>query len=225
MLFFDAYTLEGNFRVFIIEKERFFMTQKQKTHRLAVAALLAAVAAVLQFVEFSIPLVPAFIKLDVSDLPALLGTFALGPAYGVAIQFVKNLLHLPFGSSACVGELSNFLLGATFVCIAGIIYRRRKSRSSALWGSVAGAAAMALVSLPINYFLVYPAYVVLYGLPLEGIVGMYQAILGSVAQVPTGNALFNCLLVFNVPFTLCKGLLDVALCFLIYTPLSPLLHK
>ena len=74
------------------------MTQKQKTHRIAVAALLAAVAAVLQFVEFSIPVMPAFIKLDISDLPALLGTFSLGPVYGVAIQLVKNLLHLPFGS-------------------------------------------------------------------------------------------------------------------------------
>ena len=89
------------------------MTQKQKTHRIAVAALLAAVAAVLQFVEFSIPIMPAFVKLDISDLPALLGTFSLGPVYGAAIQLVKNLLHLPFGSSAGVGELSNFLLGAT----------------------------------------------------------------------------------------------------------------
>ena len=141
------------------------MTQAQKTHHLAVAALLAAVAAVLQFIEFSIPIMPAFIKLDISDLPALLGTFSLGPVYGVAIQLVKN------------------------------------------------------------YFIVYPAYVVLYGLPLEAIVGMYQEILGTVAQVPTSNALLNCLLVFNVPFTLCKGLLDVALCFLIYKPLSPLLHK
>ena len=222
MLFFDAYTLEGNFRVFIIEKERFFMTQKQKTHRIAVAALLAAVAAVL---EFSIPVMPAFIKLDISDLPALLGTFSLGPVYGVAIQLVKNLLHLPFGSSAGVGELSNFLLGAVFAFIAGIVYKKHKNRSGALWGSVAGAAAMALISLPLNYFIVYPAYVVLYGLPLEAIVGMYQEILGTVAQVPTSNALLNCLMVFNVPFTLCKGLLDVALCFLIYKPLSPLLHK
>ena len=76
-----------------------------------------------------------------------------------------------------------------------------------------------------NYFIVYPAYVVLYSLPLEAIVGMYEEILGGVSHVPTGNALLNCLLVFNVPFTLCKGLLDVALCFLIYKPLSPLLHK
>ena len=201
------------------------MTQKQKTHHLAVAAMLSAVAAVLQFVEFSIPVMPSFIKLDISDLPALLGTFSLGPVYGVAIQLVKNLLHLPFGSSAGVGELSNFILGAVFVFAAGVIYKRSKSRKSALVGSVVGAATMALVSVVTNYFVVYPAYVVLYHLPLDAIVGMYEEILGGVSHVPTSNALFNCLLVFNVPFTLVKGLLDTALCFLIYKPLSPLLHR
>ena len=227
MLFFDACTLGDNrFQgCYTIEKELFFMTQKQKTHHLAVAAMLTAVAAVLQFIEFSIPLMPSFIKLDISDLPALLGTFSLGPVYGVAIQLVKNLLHLPFGTSAGVGELSNFILGAVFVFAAGMVYQRSKSRKSALIGSIIGAAAMALVSLAANYFIVYPAYVVLYKLPLEAIVGMYEELLGGVSHLPTGNALFNCLLVFNVPFTLVKGLLDVALCFLIYKPLSPLLHK
>ena len=116
-------------------------------------------------------------------------------------------------------------MGSVFAFSAGFIYQRKKSRQSALIGSIVGAALMALISVPLNYFVVYPAYVVLYGLPLEAIVGMYQEILGTVAQVPTSNALLNCLLVFNVPFTLCKGLLDVALCFLIYKPLSPLLHK
>ena len=117
------------------------MTQKQKTHHIAVAAMLCAVAFVLQFIEFSIPLIPSFVKLDLSDLPALLGTFSLGPVYGVVIQLVKNLLHLPFGSSAGVGELSNFLLGSVFVLVAGLVYRRHKSRKSALWGLPAGRRA------------------------------------------------------------------------------------
>ena len=167
----------------------------------------------------------SLMKEGITDLPALLGTFSLGPVYGVAIQLVKNLLHLPFGSSAGVGELSNFILGAVFVFVAGVIYTRNKSRKSALVGSVVGAASMALVSVVTNYFIVYPAYVVLYHLPLDAIVGMYEEILGGVSHVPTQNALFNCLLVFNVPFTLVKGLLDTALCFLIYKPLSPLLHR
>lgn len=199
--------------------------QHKKTHHMAVAAMLTAVAFVLQFVEFSIPIMPVFIKLDISDLPALLGTYALGPVYGVVIQLVKNILHIPFGNSLAVGEACNFLLGGIFVGVAGVFYRRHKSRKSALIGSVIGAVAMALLSIPINYFAVYPAYVVIYGLPMEGIIGMYQAILDSIANVPTGNALLNCLLVFNVPFTLFKGVLDVVLCFLIYKPLSPILHK
>ena len=201
------------------------MSAKEKTHHLTVAAMLTAVAFILQFVEFSIPLMPGFVKLDISDLPPLLGTFALGPVYGVAIELLKNVLHIPFGSSLAVGELCNFLLGAVFMAFAGIIYRRHKSRKTAFLGSLIGAIVMAAVSLPLNYFLVYPAYVVIYGLPLDVIVGMYEAILGGVSHMLTDNALLNCLLIFNVPFTLCKGLLDVALCFLIYKPLSPLLHK
>ena len=194
------------------------MTQKQKTHHIAVAAMLCAVAFVLQFIEFSIPLIPSFVKLDLSDLPALLGTFSLGPVYGVVIQLVKNLLHLPFGSSAGVGELSNFILGAVFVFVAGIIYKHNKSRKSALVGSIAGAAAMAVFSVPSNYFITYPAYVQFYHMPLEAILGMYQAIL------PSADSLIKCLVIFNMPFTLVKGLLDAVLCLLIYKPLSPILH-
>ena len=203
------------------------MSGKSKTHHVVVAAMLSAVAFILQFLEFSIPIMPVFIKLDLSDLPALLGTFALGPGYGVAIELVKNLLHLPFGTSAGVGELSNFLLGAVFVFVAGIVYRRRKNRRTALWGSILGAVSMAAVSLPLNYYLVYPAYVAVYGMPLQAIIEAYREILGHYPALPGAHSdvLMACLVMFNVPFTFFKGLLNVALCFLIYKPLSPLLHK
>ena len=201
---------------------------RSRTHKLTISAMLSGVAFLLMFIEFPIPaLIPSFVKLDVSDLPELLAAFSLGPVYGIVVTFLKNLLFsvLHGTSSAYVGELFNFVMGSVFSFSAGYIYSRNKSRKGALLGSVLGAALMAVLSVPFNYFLVYPAYVVLYGLPLEAIVGMYQEILGTVAQIPTGNALFNCLLVFNVPFTLFKGLLDVGICFLIYKPLSPLLHK
>ena len=193
--------------------------------KLTGTAMLGAVAAVLMYLEFPIPIMPSFVKLDVSELPALLAAYAYGPVSGIAVCLIKNLIKLPSTSTAAVGELFNFVMGALFVGVAGFVYKRSKTRRSALIGAGAGALVMALVSVPYNYFVVYPAYVVLYHLPLEAIVGMYQEILGSIADVPTGNALLNCLMVFNVPFTLCKGLLDVALCFLIYKPLSPLLHK
>ena len=201
------------------------MSGRTKTHHIAVAAMLSAVAFILQFIEFSIPIMPVFIKFDISDLPALLGTFSLGPIYGAAIELVKNILHLPFGTSAGVGELSNFLLGAAFVFSAGLFYQKHKNRKTALIGSLVGAAAMTVLCLPINYFLVYPAYVTVYGLPLPAIIGEYEKLLPGIAFIPTHNSLFNCLIVFNAPFTLVKGLINVVLCFLIYKPLSPLLHK
>ena len=197
-------------------------TSRSRTHKLAVTAMLSAVAFVLMFIDFPIPaLIPSFVKLDISDLPELLAAFSMGPLYGVAVTLLKNLLFILLHgtSSAYVGELFNFLMGSVFAFSAGFIYQRKKSRKSALIGSIVGAALMALISVPLNYFVVYPAYVVCYGLPLEAIIGMYQAIR------PSTNGLLECLVIFNMPFTFCKGMLDVLLCFLIYKPLSPLLHK
>ena len=195
--------------------------KKDTTHNLTVAAMLSAVAFILMFIEFPIPmLIPAFIKMDFSDLPALLGAFALGPVYGVIISFMKNLLHIVIKgtSTACVGELSNFILGAIFSAVAGYLYKHHKSRKTAIIGAVAGAVAMGVLSVPSNYFVVYPAYVQFYHMPLEAILGMYQAIL------PSADSLIKCLILFNLPSTLVKGLLDAVLCMLIYKPLSPILH-
>lgn len=192
-----------------------------RTRRLTVTAMLSAVAFLLMFLEFSLPmLIPSFVKLDVSDLPALLGSFALGPVYGVVIEVLKNLLHilLKGTTSAGIGELFNASMGSVFVLVAGLIYWKDHTRRGALIGSIGGAVAMALASLPMNYFLVYPFYATLFG-GMENIIGAYQAIL------PNVDGLFQCLLIFNVPFTLFKGLLDVFLCFLVYKPLSGLLHQ
>ena len=195
--------------------------KKDTTHNLTVAAMLSAVAFILMFIEFPIPmLIPAFIKMDFSDLPALLGAFALCPVYGVIISFMKNLLHVVIKgtSTALVGELCNFMLGAVFSALAGYLYKHHKSRKTAIIGAVAGAVAMGVLSVPSNYFVVYPAYVQFYHMPLEAILGMYQAIL------PSADSLIKCLILFNLPFTLVKGLLDAVLCMLIYKPLSPILH-
>ena len=153
-----------------------------RTHKLTVTAMLSTVAFLLMFIEFPIPaLIPAFVKLDISDLPELLAAFSLGPIYGVIVTLLKNVLFsvLHGTSSAYVGELFNFIMGSVFSFTAGFIYH----------------------------------------LPLEAIIGMYQAIR------PSTNGLLECLMVFNMPFTFVKGMIDVALCFLIYKPLSPLLHK
>lgn len=199
--------------------------KKITTKDLAACAMLSAVAFVLQFLEFAIPIIPSFIKLDVSDIPALLGTFALGPIYGVAIELVKNIIHIPFGSSMAVGELCNFLLGAVFAFTAGMVYKYKHTRAGAIAGCLAGAFAMSAVCIPLNYFFVYPAYVVIYSMPLDAIIGMYKTILPAVASMPTENTLLNCLIIFNLPFTFLKGLLEALICYAIYKPLSRLYHR
>ena len=191
-------------------------TTKINTRYVAVTAMLSAVATVLMYLEFSVPIMPGFIKLDVSELPALIASFSMGPISGLAVCLVKNLIKLFFTSTAGVGELCNFLRGACFVVPAGIIYSRRKTFKGAIIAGIVGMLCRAVLSLPINYFISYPFYETL--MPREAIIGMYQAILPSV------NSLFECLLVFNVPFTFAKGLIDCIITFLIYKRISPLIH-
>ena len=191
------------------------MTTVSKTRKLVGTAMLAAVSVVLMFLSFPVPLMPSFIKLDLAELPALIGAFAYGPISGVAVCLVKNLVSLMKSSSGGVGTLCNFLLGVCFVLPAGLVYRFRRTRGGALAGSLAGALIMALVSLPVNYYIVYPMYSLAW--PMEAILGMYRAI------NPKVETLWDALLWFNAPFTLVKGLLSVAITFLIYKPLSPFL--
>ena len=111
---------------------------------LTVTAMLSAVAYILMFLDFSVPFMPSFIKMDLSELPALIGSFAMGPLCGVIVCLIKNILHLFITSTGGVGELSNFILGVAFVLPAGLIYKRRKSRKTALLGSLLGAVFMGI---------------------------------------------------------------------------------
>ena len=187
---------------------------------ITVTAMLSAVACVLNIFDFPIPfLIPVFVKMDVSDLPELLAAVSLGPWYGVAVTLLKNLIKLVIKgtSTAYAGELCNFILGASFSFTAGLIYHHKKSRKTALIGALAGAVVMALLSIPCNYYISYPVYTKF--MAMDKIIAMYQKLRPGV------NGLLECLIVFNAPFTFLKGLLTSALCFLIYKPLSPLLHK
>lgn len=189
--------------------------RKLSVRKLTMTAMLGAVATVLMFVSFNVPLMPSFIKLDLSELPALIASFALGPVYGVVVCLIKNLINLMFSTTGGVGELSNFILGAVFVFTAGLFYRFMGGRRGALIGSLCGAAVMAIISVFSNYYVVYPVYTAF--MPMETILGMYQAINSNV------DSLWDALIWFNMPFTFIKGMLSVVITFLIYKKISPLL--
>ncbi len=182
---------------------------------MTVTAMLSAIAFILMFLDFAVPVMPSFIKMDLSELPALIGSFAMGPMCGIMICLIKNLLHLTITSTGGIGELSNFILGVAFVLPAGLLYQKRKSKKSAVIGAFLGAVLMAVISLPSNYFIVYPIYETM--MPRETIIAAYQMIL------PAADELWKCLLIFNVPFTFVKGLFSVIITLLVYKKLSPIL--
>lgn len=182
---------------------------------MVVTAILAAMSYILAMMSFSVPFMPSFIKLDVSELPALIGSFSLGPVYGVLICLIKNLLGLMNSSTNGIGELSNFLLGAMFVFPAGLLYQRNKTRKGAIIGSLIGAICMAVGSVFTNIFLVYPIYYNF--MAKEAILSAYQLI------VPAMKSVEQSIICFNMPFTFMKAMLSVLINLLVYKRLSPVI--
>ena len=189
--------------------------QKFNVRRLTITAMLAAVSSVLMFLSFNVPLMPSFIKMDFSELPALFASITLGPVSGVVVCLVKNLVNLFFSTTGGVGELSNFLLGVFFVLPAGFLCRKNKSYKNAIVGSLIGAIIMALFSVASNDFVIYPVYYNF--LPEEAVLGMYQAI------NPGINSILDALWIFNMPFTFIKGLCSAVIAIILYKPLLPVL--
>ncbi len=183
--------------------------------KLTVTALLGAAATILMFISFGLPILPSYLKVDFSEMPALLASFALGPVYGAAVCLIKNLVNLTATTTGGVGELCNFLLGVLFVVPAGLLYRRHSSRKTALIGMIVGALVMSAGSVLVNYYIVYPTYLLV--MPEDAIVGMYSAL------VPAADSIFKGILVFNLPLTFVKGVLDAIITFVLYKRLSPVL--
>ena len=109
---------------------------------ITMTALLSAMAYVLAFVEFPVPLSPSFARMDLSDFPALIGAFAFGPISGLLIELVKNTLQLLTTSTGGIGEIANFLMGASYVVAAGVLYKHRKTKKTALLACVAASFVM-----------------------------------------------------------------------------------
>ena len=148
-------------------------------------------------------------------MPALLASFALGPVYGAAVCLIKNIINLFATTTGGIGELCNFLIGVLFVVPAGLIYRRRPSRKTALIGMIVGTLVMSAGSILVNYFIVYPTYQAF--MSEQMIVDMYSAI------VPAADTILKGILIFNLPLTFAKAVLDSIITFALYKRLSPVL--
>ena len=194
-------------------------SKKLNIRALTVTAVMGALSTVLMMIEFSIPIMPAFIKLDFSELPALITGFAYGPLWGIAVCFLKNFIHVFVSTTGAIGEVSNFILGAVFVGTSAVIYKNKKNKKWALISCVIASAVMAVFSVFSNYYAVYPLYIKVLGMTEEMILGMYQAILPSVSN------LFEAIAIFNLPFNFVKMMIVSLMCFVIYKRISPIMKK
>ncbi len=184
-------------------------------------SLLSVIAFVLMFFEFPIPVFPNFLKIDISDLPALLGTFALGPVSGILIELFKNVLHIVFKGTQTgfVGEFANFMVGSIFVATAGIIYKIRKSKKTAILGLIAGTIVMSLAASVLNYTILLPLYAKVFKAPIEAFVAMGAAINPNIKTVK------DLVLLSILPFNLLKGIVISAVTIPVYKSISPILHR
>ncbi|MGL4774495.1 MAG: ECF transporter S component [Clostridium sp.] len=153
------------------------MNQKSKNlSRFVKISLLSAIAVVIMYLEF--PIIPAFpwLKLDLSDVPALMGGFAFGPLAGVTIEGMKILLNLLLTGTQTgfVGETANFLIGISFILPATYIYWRNKSKKSAIIGMVIGGLSMEIIGIIANIYFLLPAY----GMNLEGTAAVNYVVAG-----------------------------------------------
>ena len=177
-------------------------------------AILAAAASILFLLE--IPIV-AFYKLDLSNIPVMLGAFSMGTVPGLIILGLKSAIGLLHSSSAGVGELADFIMGAALLIPASLIYHRNKSRKSALIGMVVGTICTAVVGVLVNKFIMLPFYMGAFHMDMDAIVAS--------AKVGGIDSEWKLLLLITGPFNLLKGAVLSIVTFLIYKPLSPILHE
>lgn len=178
-------------------------------------AVLTALSSILYMI--SIPIV-AFYSLDLSNLPVLLGAFSMGPIPGLIILGLKSLIGCLTSSTMYVGELADFIMGAAFVLPAALIYQRNKSRKGALIGMITGTVALILAGCLTNAYLLIPFYMKAFGMPMEAIIGM------CAQALPFVDTELKVILFVTAPFNLLKGVVLCVLTYMIYKPLSPLLH-
>lgn len=191
--------------------------KRLNTRTMTMIAMLSGISFVLAFFEFPVPLSPSFARMDLSDLPALIGAFAFGPIVGVMVELLKNLLQLLSTSTGGVGELANFLMGGTYVYIAGIIYSKNKNIKTAWSAVVVSSITMGIMAAITNYYILLPVFEQF--MPVDQLIASFGEFIPFI-KTKADVVIFNAF-----PFNVLKGLAIGLITTLIYKKLSPLLKE
>lgn len=190
---------------------------KRKTRLLTLVAVFSALSFIIMFFSINIPLFPHFLKLDISDVPALFLGFIFGPLYGVLVVLGKNILHLFITSNMGIGELANFIIGSSLIGTSSYFYYKKNWNLffSFLWGIL----TMALTSIIVNLVIIIPLYDKVLGLPISKIISLTSKV------NPLVNSLPKYLLFTIGPFNLVKGLVISIITYIIYNKVKPIKRK
>ncbi len=201
------------------------MTKNKKnklgTREITIIGMLGAIATILMLFEIPLPFAPSFYEIDLSEVPVLVGCFALGPVAGILIELVKILLNLIINGTmtAGVGELANFCIGLSFCIPAGLIYNRKKTKKGAVIGLVSGTLLMTFLGCFINAYVMLPTYAKAFQIPIDGLIEMGTKVNASITD------LFTFVMFAVVPFNLIKGILVSIVVLFIYKKISPILKR
>lgn len=176
-------------------------TGKWSIQKLIYTAMLAAVAGVLMSLEFSVPMMPPFYKVDFSDVPSVIAVFLMGPVSGICVEVIKLLIKLiTVGTNTMyVGELANLIAAFLFVWPLWFLYQKlganRKAAVEALLLSIVIRTACACF---INANITLPLYAKAISLPLDEVIRM-------VASVnPAIKDLNGFIILATIPFNVLK---------------------
>ncbi|ROR21902.1 riboflavin transporter FmnP [Mobilisporobacter senegalensis] len=186
---------------------------------LTMIGMLSAIAVVLMLFEIPLGFLPSFYKIDLSEVPVLIGSFALGPVAGILIELIKILSNLLIDGTetAGIGELANFLIGCALVIPSSMIYFKKKTRKSAVLGLTAGTLLLIVTGSLLNAYLLLPTYAVAFHMPIDGLIAMGTAV------NPAINSMTTFILLAVAPFNLIKGIVVSVITILLYKKLSPII--
>lgn len=215
-MFVLAYVVELTFKKKNGDTEKMLSTRK-----MAMVGVFSATAVVLYVLDFPVPFAPPFYKLDFSEIPVLVGSFAFGPVAGVMIEFVKILLKLLLKGTdtAFVGDLANFMVGCSFILPASFLYQFKKSKKNAILGCITGTLVMTVFGTAFNAVYLIPTFAKLYGMPLDVIIAMGTKIHASIDNV------VSLVVMCVAPLNLVKGTSVSLITVLVYKKLSPILKS
>lgn len=178
------------------------MRKASNVKKVVMVGTFSAIAFLLQMLGSMMGLkVGGFLEIEISDLPALIISFAYGPVAGILVELLKNFLHCFFSSTGFVGELANFVINGTFVGVAGVIYKLCKNFKGAVVSLIAATVLMSVAGIFANLYIMLPLYM---------------------PQAPT-SVKMNLVLATILPFNLAKGVVISVITMLIYKRISPIL--